>query len=228
MKPRRHSLSVKNLLGRRLNDVEERYAPKILHICGQIRTPLPIPRVSVIGTRAPSAQGLLDTKLIAEFLVRHQAIVVSGLARGIDTEAHRTAIDSGGQTIAVLGTPLDRIYPAENTPLQQKIMKEHLAVSQYADGSAIAQRNFVMRNRTMALISDASVIVEAGEGSGSLHQGWETLRLGHPLFLCKTVFKNSRLNWPQKMLDYGAIMLSDPQELLDFLPSSLNVINLFE
>ena len=226
MESRRHSLSVKNLLGRCLNDVEEQYAPKILHICGQMRTPLPIPRVSVIGTRTPSAQGLSDAKLIAKFLAKHQAVVVSGLARGIDTEAHRTAIDSGGQTIAVLGTPLDKTYPTENTPLQLKIMKEHLAVSQYDDGSAVAKRSFIMRNRTMALISDASVIVEAGEGSGSLHQGWETLRLGHPLFLCNTVFKNSRLNWPQKMLDYGAILLSDPQELLDFLPSNIKAINL--
>lgn len=131
MKPGIRSVSVEDLLGRRLNDIEEKYAPDTLHIGGPMAAPLPIPRVSVIGTRAPSTRGLFDARSIAGFLAENRTVVVSGLARGIDTAAHREAIDRGGRTIAVLGTPLDRTYLAANAGLQQEIMRGHLAVSQY-------------------------------------------------------------------------------------------------
>ena len=109
---------------------------------------------------------------IARVLTREgKAVIVSGLARGIDTAAHKAAIEAGGKTIAVLGTPLDRTYPAENKALQAEIIKNHLAVSQFRVGSEVFSSNFIRRNRVMALIADASVIVEAGESSGSLSQG---------------------------------------------------------
>ena len=105
--------------------------------------------------------------------MNHQMIVVSGLACGIDTAAHTAAIESGGKTIAVLGTPLDDTYPQENQALQSLIMAQHLAVSQFAPGAGTQPKNFPVRNRTMALLTDATVIVEAGEKSGTVHQGWE-------------------------------------------------------
>src|SRR2546428_4400526 len=99
-------------------------------------------------------------------------------------------------------------------------MKSHLAVSQFAVGYPIQRQNFVMRNRTMALLCDASIIVEAGETSGSLHQGWEALRLGRPLFIWGSLMKDSALSWPKKMAQYGAVELDDPEQVLDVLPSS--------
>jgi DNA processing protein len=166
-----------------LNDVEEKYAPKELYVAGDLPIPLPKPRASVIGSRKASIKALENAHHITSAMVENGVIIVSGLARGIDTVAHKTAIDEGGDTIAVLGTPLDKYYPSENAQLQDFIMNNHLAVSQFPVGYPIQPRNFVIRNRTMALISDISVIVEAGDSSGSLHQGWEALRLGHPLFI---------------------------------------------
>ena len=99
-------------------------------------------------------------------------------------------------------------------------MREHLAVSQFASGTPSRPGNFPMRNRTMALLSDATVIVEAGEKSGSLHQGWEALRLGRPLFLAQSAVSASPASWPAEFMRYGAVVLSDDKLalLFDFLP----------
>ncbi len=212
-----YAYKLEDLLGP-LNEVERKYAPKELYISGIIPIPLPGPRLSVIGSRNASPEGLKAAAKIAKTLVQHDAIVVSGLARGIDTMAHRNAIDEGGYTIAVLGTPLNKIYPKENASLQDFIMRNHLAVSQFPIGYPSQPRNFVIRNRTMALISNASIIVEAGETSGSLHQGWEALRLGRPLFIWKSIMEKD-LKWPEKMMAYGAIELKDPEEIFDYVPS---------
>ncbi|MFN3655537.1 MAG: DNA-processing protein DprA [Candidatus Nitrosotenuis sp.] len=221
-------MSVEELLGRTLNDVEIKYAPESLYIQGPLEIPLPCPKVSVIGTRKPSPKGLSDAYSIAKKLSENHIIVVSGLADGIDTAAHKAAIDSGGRTIAVLGTPLNNVYPHKNSDLQQEIMENHLAISQFPVGYPITRKNFVIRNRTMALISDASIIVEAGDSSGSLHQGWETLRLGRPLFIWKTLLNDSKLDWPKTMIEYGATELDDPMDVLGVIPSHLKMIDLFQ
>jgi len=205
-----------------LNDVEARNAPKELFVAGDVSLIDGPPRVAVIGTRQPSDKGAARAVRLASELVKSKAIVVSGLAEGIDTIAHRTAIEKGGRTIAVLGTPLDKVYPKKNYDLQQEIMQKHLAISQFPAGYLIQPKNFPMRNRTMALISHASVIIEAGEGSGTHSQGWETLRLGKPLFILHSVVNNKFLKWPQKMIEYGAIPLSDSDILLENLPISDN------
>jgi DNA processing protein len=129
-------------------------------------------------------------------------------AAGIDRAAHVSAIESGGRTIAVLGTPLDRCYPAENAQLQELTIEQRLAVSQFPVGTRTQPRHFPQRNRTMALLTDATVIVEAGEKSGSLHQGWEALRLGRTLFLMDSVARDPSLSWPGEMIHYGAQVLS--------------------
>jgi DNA processing protein len=149
-------------------------------------------------------------------------VVVSGLARGIDTVADSAAINAGGRTVAVLGTSLDVTYPKENAPLQHRIMAEHLAVSQFAPGEPIRRTNFPRRNRTMALLSHATVIVEAAEGSGTLWQGWEALRLGRPLFIPRSVAERKDLRWPREMLKYGAEVLAGVEQVLDRLPPRLS------
>ena len=101
--------------------------------------------------------------------------------------AHTAALDEGGHTIAVLGTPLDQVYPKVNAGLQRRIAERDLLVSQFPSGMKVTPKNFPIRSRTMALLSDATVIVEAGERSGTLHQGWEALRLGRLPFLMESV-----------------------------------------
>lgn len=222
-------VSVEELMGP-LNEVEKKYAPSWLYIAGNRHIAEISPRVSVVGSRHPSEEGLKNTQKIVEHLLELNAVIVAGLAAGIDRMAHKTAINNGGKTIAVLGTPLDKCYPKENSDLQEEIVKNHLAISQFPSGYPIQRKNFPLRNRTMALISNASIIVEAGETSGSLSQGWETLRLGRPLLILDTMIKNNKeLEWPHKMLNYGAQIISlkrKTDEFSEILPPSKTEIDL--
>ena len=99
--------------------------------------------------------------------------------------------------------PLDQCYPKENTELQLRIACEQLLISQFPAGHPVAPENFPTRNRTMALLTDATVIVEAGEKSGALFQGWEALRLGRLLFLLENVATHPTLSWPKQLIHYG-------------------------
>ena len=213
------------LLGRPLNDIETKYAPSRLYAAGPMQIPIPRPRVAIVGSREATPRGIEDADLITRILVGKGVTIVSGLAKGIDTAAHKAAIRAGGKTIAVLGTPLDRAYPQQNAELQDEIVRHHLAVSQFEVGSIVRRSNFVIRNRTMALIADASVVVQAGESSGSLSQAWEALRLGRPLFIWKPIFE-SALRWPKEMVKFGAIKLSDPKDVLQSLPSTANILKI--
>ncbi len=203
-----------------LADQELKFAPPRLYVSGRLHMPLLHPRVAIVGTRRPSADGLQVAARLASNLAENGVMVVSGLARGIDTATHSATIEADGTTIAVLGTPLSRFYPAENADLQRLIMRDHLAVTQFPEGASVRPANFVVRNRTMALVADASVIVESGEGGGSLDQGWETLRLGRPLFVHTREFEKSGLQWPTKMARYGAIRFREPTDILDQIPTS--------
>jgi DNA processing protein len=154
-------------------------------------------------------------------MVERGVVIVSGLATGIDTAAHEETLEHGGRTIAVLGTPLDEAHPASNAPLQRRLMEEHLVVTQFPAGHPTLRSNFPRRNRTMALLCHASVIVEAGESSGTLSQGWEALRLNRPLFILRSVFERSELTWPEEMRQYGARVLEDVDQILQALPLGL-------
>ena len=206
------------LLGH-LNDVEAKHAPERLYLRGDAGLLQDGVRVSVVGSRRASDDGLRRARRIARLLVSEGITVVSGLALGVDAAAHGAAIEAGGRTIAVLGAPLDEDYPRQNRELRERIGREHLLVSQFPPGYPIRRGNFPQRNRTMALISDATVIVEAGETSGSLSQGWEALRLGRPLFIMRSLIDDASLDWPHEMIEYGAYALAEPEDLLEVLPS---------
>lgn len=203
-----------------LTNLERRFAPQELDIAGRLHLPLLHPRVAIVGTRSPSEPGRELASKIASQLAEKGVIIVSGLARGIDTEVHTATIRAFGSTIAVLGTPLSRVYPGENAELQHRIMLDHLAVSEFSEGGTVRPSNFVKRNRTMALIADASIIIESGDTGGSLSQGWETLRLGRPLFIHEREFGRSELKWPREMARYGAIRFRETTDILDQIPSA--------
>ena len=204
-----------------LSEQEKRIVPKVLYYEGDLKLLLEGLKVSVVGLRKVSVEGRKRAKAITKALVERNITVVSGLAEGVDTAAHETAIGHGGKTIAVLGTPLSQAFPAKNRLLLQEIQRRHLAVSQFPDKHPVGRKNFPMRNKTMALISDATVIVEASERSGTRHQGWECLRLGRDLFLMKNVVDNPLLTWPAEMLEYGAQVLvkEDLDQVLDNIPN---------
>ncbi len=205
-------------LGRPLNEVERKYAPPRLWAIGDLNLARVGARVAVVGARKASIEGTRRAARLAGELATQGVVVVSGLAEGIDTSAHRSAIAAGGRTIAVLGTPLNETFPRKNAELQKQIMVGHLAVTPFDLGHPTQRQNFPRRNRWMVLISDATVIVEASDSSGTISQGWEAIRLGRPLFLLRSVAQNAALKWPDKMLAYGASILSSTDELLEMLP----------
>ena len=120
------------------------------------------------------------------------------------------------KTITVNDTPLDKTYPRKNYELQQEIMKSHLVVSQFSINHTTSLKDFAIRNKTMALISDVSVIVDAEKYSGSRYQGWETFQLVHPLFICESV-TNKEFEWSRQMLEHGARIFHEPEMILEKL-----------
>jgi len=163
-------------------------------------------RASVVGSRKVTDLGKRRTQYITERLIKQDITVVSGMAEGVDTIAHHTAIKNG-RTIAVLGTSLDKVYPISNKGLFDVIKKDHLVISQFETNHPIQKSNFPQRNRTMALISDATFIIEATEKSGTRYQGWEALKLGRILYILENVVQST--SWAKEMIQYGAVMLTN-------------------
>jgi DNA processing protein len=217
-KPEFQAFSPADLRGP-LNSVEIHNAPATLFVAGREVLLRAGTRVAIVGSRKATDEGLRRAARLARFLVGNGVTVVSGLAMGVDSAAHEAAMSASGATVAVLGTPLDEVYPKEHTELQRRIIADHCAVSQFPIGSITRPHNFVLRNRTMALLCHASVIVEAGDSSGTLSQGWEALRLGRPLFIMNSVVERADLRWPEQMLRYGAVVLAEPEGILEFIPT---------
>lgn len=214
------SATTEELLGG-LNEIERKNAPEKLYFRGDPSLFRQTPRVAIVGSRNATPEGLRRAGKLGRALVARGTVIVSGLAEGIDTAAHRAAIETGGRTIAVLGTPLEKPYPASNRVLFDEIAHHHLVVSQFAENAAVRPANFPIRNRTMALIAHATVIVEAAEKSGTLHQAWEALRLGRPLFVMESITRNQQLTWPAQVMKYGAQILSDAtfEDFVEQLPA---------
>jgi DNA processing protein len=183
------------------------------------------PCVAIVGTRHPSEEGRKRAAKLASLFVKAGFTVVSGLAQGIDTAAHTTAIDAGGMTIAVLGTPITSCYPAENAALQKRIADEFLVISQvpivrHSRQSAHGNRFFFPeRNATMSALTQATVIVEAGNTSGTLIQARHALQQGRKLFILDNCFRNPELTWPAKFLERGAIRVAEFEEIIGHLAS---------
>lgn len=175
-------------------------ASKIIHVAGDTSL-FKLPAVSIVGTREVSAEGRVRAVRLARELVEAGVVVMSGLAKGVDSAAHQSAIQSGGRTVAVIGTPLEKAYPTENASLQEWIYNEHLLVSPFEKGEATFKSSFPKRNRVMAALSDATVIVEASDTSGTLHQAAECGRLGRWLFIMRSVVDDASLTWPARFLD---------------------------
>ena len=174
--------------------------------------------IAVVGARKPSEKGLARTRKLVKALVADNFTVVSGMAAGIDREAHMAAIKAGGRTIAVLGTPLTRRYPAENSDLQCKVAREFLVVSQvpivrYEKQDYRSNRSFFPeRNKTMSALTEATIIVEASDTSGTLIQAKAALEQGRKLFILDSCF-SSGLTWPNEFEKRGAIRVKDYDDI---------------
>ena len=177
------------------------------------------PSVSVVGTRKPTAEGIKRTQKLVKNLVKDGYTVVSGLAIGIDTAAHETAIAEGGATIAVLGTPLHQQYPSQNKALRKKIAENYLVISQFPISAKTQPWFFTERNKLMSAMTEATIIVEASNTSGTKVQAKAALDQGkgRKLFILNSCFEQKDLTWPAEFAAKGAIRIKDYQEIKQHL-----------
>jgi DNA processing protein len=173
------------------------------------------PAVAIVGARACSAYGRQVARSLARELAAAGLVVVSGLARGIDAEAHRGALESGGTTVAVLGCGIDRDYPAANRELARQIASTGLVVSEYAPGVEPAPWRFPARNRILAGLSAATVVVEARERSGALITADFALEEGREVFAVPGEITSALSAGANALLRLGAVPLTRPQDVLE-------------
>lgn len=176
------------------------------------------PIVSVVGTRNATAKGIENAIKITKKLVEMNFVIMSGLALGIDTIAHKTALQYKGDTIAVLGTPIHKIYPKENIELAHQIEKNGLIISPSLPTESHGKWIFPRRNRLMATLSIATIIIEASETSGVLHQAAETQRQKKKLLILNSL-KEDGITWVESFVNNGAILIKNFKDLY----SALNV-----
>ena len=197
--------------------------PSTLYYKGKIReaehkgiTPL----IGIVGTRKPTEHGKRWTYQISKALAQKGFTVVSGLAEGIDAVAHRGCLDGGGRTIAVLGNGLDRVYPASNRQLMTEIAEKGLILTEYAHGSRPERGNFPARNRIVAGICRAILVMEAPEKSGALITAHYATEFNRDVYTLPNTPDNLQARGCLRLIHKGAEVIVTEGELL----SSLGII----
>ncbi|WP_018686697.1 DNA-processing protein DprA [Actinokineospora enzanensis] len=186
--------------------------PPVLFVRGAPRTDEIA--VSVVGSRKASSTALRNARDIAAGLVANQVTVLSGLAEGIDTVAHETALSTGGRTVAVIGTGITKTFPAANRALQEKIAVDGLVLSQFWPDAPPTKQSFPMRNATMSAYGRATIVVEAGEQSGARIQARTAVAHGRPVILMDAVAHGT--NWGRVLVGApGVFVAADVTAALD-------------
>jgi DNA processing protein len=172
------------------------------------------PRVAIVGSRKATSYGRTVTQAVAGELARAGVVVISGLAFGIDSHAHKTALDTGGCTIAVLPSPLEKIYPASHHHLAEKILEGGGAlVSEYPPGAAIYKENFIARNRIVSALADVLVITEAAKNSGSLHTARFALEQGKTVMAVPGNINSPTSEGCNNLIKSGAVPVTDADDV---------------
>lgn len=175
--------------------------------------------VTVIGTRHPTAEGLARTTRLVKHLAGDGVTIVSGLAAGIDAVAHRVALVNNGRTVGVIGTPLNQSYPSAHADLQETIARQHLLISPvpyWRHGQQGYQQNskfFPERNKVSAALSEATIIVEAGDTSGTLAVARAALYQKRKLFILDSSLSDASLRWPKKLEALGGIRVTAYEDI---------------
>ena len=175
------------------------------------------PIVSIVGTREPSDYGKRWTRKISIALAKHGFTVVSGMAAGIDTEAHQACLDSGGRTIAVLGTGVDIVYPPRNKSLYEKIQQEGLILSEYPSGTQPNRPHFPQRNRIIAGLTRAVLVMEAPTKSGALITAEQANEFGRDVYALPGSLDNHNSLGCLGLLSKGAHIILSEEHLLNML-----------
>lgn len=163
--------------------------------------------VSVVGSRGATEQGLLAARSIAAGLVERGITVVSGLAKGIDAAAHTATLEVGGRAVAVIGTGINRFYPAENKALQDRVAAEGLVLSQFWPDAPPTKHTFPMRNTVMSGYGRATIVVQAGEHSGARIQARKAIAHGRPVILTDLVVAANK--WARELVGQPGVHVAD-------------------
>jgi DNA processing protein len=192
--------------------------PPVLFVRGRLE-PADGQSIALVGTRRATSYGHAVAQRLARDLVNAGVTIVSGLAKGVDTHAHRAALDAGGRTIAVLGNGLDQVYPPENAGLARQIVDTDAGalVSEFAPGVPPDAVNFPRRNRVISGLSMATVIIEAGERSGALITADFALEQGREVMAVPGSILNPMCLGSNELLKQGATPVTSAQDVLDAL-----------
>ena len=190
--------------------------PPVLYVKGQL-LPQDQRSLAVVGTRKATAYGREAALHLCSDLARHGVTIVSGLARGIDSVAHRAALENGGRTIAVLGNGLDIIYPAEHAELAQCIIEEGALVSEHPLGTRPEAQHFPRRNRIMSGMTLGTLVVEAPEGSGSLWTVRHALEQNREVFCIPGSIFSPASRLTNLLIQEGAKLVMDFKDVLEEL-----------
>ena len=176
-----------------------------------------LPAIAIVGTRDPSDYGRRWTRKISSALAQNGFIVVSGLADGIDTEAHHNCLESGGKTVAVLGTGVDVVYPWTNRRLYQEVLENGLALSEYPAGTQPDRTHFPRRNRIVAGLCRAVLVLEAPKKSGALITAYLANDYGRDVYALPGSLDNLKSMGCLTLISKGAQMILGETELLEML-----------
>jgi DNA processing protein len=190
--------------------------PAAIHVRGDTEI-LAEPGVAIVGARSCSSYGAGVARELARELARAGVVVVSGLARGIDGEAHRGTLEGGGRTVAVLGCGIDRDYPRSHSELARRIRERGAVVSEYPPGVEPAPWRFPARNRIIAGLCAATVVVEARERSGALITADFALELGRDVFAVPGEITSALSAGTNDLLRQGAAPLLSAGDVLEAL-----------
>lgn len=194
--------------------------PPILHYRGQVSLAenLGVKKaIAIVGTRYPTEYGRRWTRKISTILAQHDFTIVSGMAAGIDTEAHRSCLAAGGRTIAVLGTGVDVVYPASNRQLYQEIQQQGIILSEYSAGTQPNRANFPPRNRIIAGLCRAVIITEAPTKSGALITSRFANEFGRDVYVLPGALDNQKCLGSLELLNRGAHLILSEAHLLEML-----------
>ena len=198
----------------RLKEIEQ--PPPVLYLRGELSTDDEW-AVAVVGSRRVTPYGRQVAEEISSFLTGNGITVVSGLARGVDIIAHRTALKAGGRTLAVLGSGVDRIYPPENRAIAEQIFEHGAVLSDYAPGTPPESSNFPPRNRIISGLSMGVIVVEAGETSGALITAEFAADQGREIFAVPGNIYAPQSKGTNKLIQKGALPLLSASDIMQAL-----------
>jgi len=197
--------------------------PPVLWVLGDVKL-LARPSIAIVGTRHPTPYGTGMAEILARDLANHRLVILSGMARGIDTYAHKGALGAGGSTVAVWGTGVDVIYPKENKSLAENILVAGGAiVSEYRLGTFPAPQNFPRRNRIISGISIGVLVVEAGENSGTRVTARCALEQDRDVYAVPGNVTNKNAWGPNTLIKQGAKLVATWEDVWQELPTQVRL-----